>query len=92
MSEETDKRVAMMPGCPIVGAVQFLQALTKRFPPIARHAHSLTLHQGKLQVNLVNSTPCWKFTLDAEDLLKPTEQLVMEIARLMPKDPPPKAA
>jgi hypothetical protein len=92
MSEETDKRVVMLPGCPVVGAVQLLQQLTKRFPPIARHAHSLTLYQGKLQVNLVNTTPCWKFTLDADDLTKPAEQLVMEIARLMPKDPPKTAA
>jgi len=88
--EDQDNRIVM--GMPTAGALVLLQLLTKRFPPIHRHAHSLTLYQGKLQVNLVNVAPCWKFTLDSDDLMKPPAQLVMEIARLMPKDPPKPAA
>jgi len=91
MNEEQDNRI-IPAGIPTAGALALLQLLTKRFPPIPRHSHSLTLYQGKLQVNLVTTAPCWKFTLDAEDMMKPPAQLVMEIARLIPKDPPKPAA
>jgi hypothetical protein len=88
---ETDKRLVVIPGS-LGGAHSLLQHLTRRFPPIARHSHSLTLHNGKLQVNLLHVTPAEKVTLDADDLAKPIAQLVMEIAALLPKDPPKPAA
>ena len=81
----------MLPGN-LSGAHTLLQILTKRFPPIARHNHSITLHQGKLQLNLVHVTPCEKLTFDTEDLQKPTAQLALEIANLVPKEPPKSAA
>lgn len=73
--------------------VTFLTLVTKRFPPLARHAHSLVLKKGKLQLNLVNATPCWQFIFDEADLEKGAEQLVAEIVRMMPQpsknDPKP---
>jgi hypothetical protein len=65
-------------------AQQFLEMVTKRFPPLARHHHSLVLHKGKLQLNLVTVAPCWKFVFDEADLEKPAAELVTEIARLLP--------
>lgn len=91
MSEEADKRVFTMPGT-LSGARALLQMMTQRFPPIARHAHSITLYQGKLQLSLVHVTPCEKLTFDAEDLQKPTAQLALEIANLVPREPPKPAA
>jgi hypothetical protein len=72
-------------------AVLFLELLTKRFPPISRHSHQLLLRNGKLQLNLVNVTPCWKFTFDDSDVLKSANQLVDEIARIVvtTKEVPP---
>jgi hypothetical protein len=89
MSE--DKRVLTLPGN-VSGALLLLQQMKRRFPPIARHAHSLTIYQGKLQLSLVHVTPCEKLVLDADDLAKPIDQLVTEIARLVPRDPPKSAA
>jgi hypothetical protein len=83
MTNDTDNRLVALPGT-LAGAQRFLHLVTKRFPPIARHAHSFTLYQGKLQLNLVSVAPCWKFTFDAEDLAKSPEHLVQEIAMLMP--------
>jgi hypothetical protein len=91
MSEDTDKRLVTLSGT-LWGAQALLQMMTKRFPPIARHAHSITLFQGKLQLNLVHVAPCEKLTLDADDLNKPVAQLVLEIVNLMPKEPPKTAA
>jgi hypothetical protein len=71
----------------------FLELLTKRLPPMARHAHSLTLQKGKLQLNLVTVAPCWKFIFSDEDLQKEPQTLVAEIARLVPpKDSPTSVA
>lgn len=91
MSNETDKRLVAIPST-LAGAHHFLRLVTKRFPSLDRHAHLLTLHQGKLQLSLVCDAPCWQFTFDAEDLTKAPEQLLQEIARLMPpKEPKPAA-
>jgi hypothetical protein len=73
-------------------AFLFLNLLTKRFPPLDRHAHSLTLHRGKLQLNLVTDAPCPKFCFDAADMEKDPAQLVGEIVGLMLKDPTAPAA
>ena len=88
---ETDKRVAVIPGT-LAGAQSLLQHLTKKFPPIARHSHSFTLYNGKLQLNLVHVAPAEKLTFDVEDLAKPIAQLVLEISQMLPKDPPKPAA
>jgi len=95
MSEEPDKRLTAsleMSASTLMGAQALLQQLTKKYPPIPRHNHSITLHQGKLQLNLVHVTPCESVTFDAEDLAKPVAQLVLEIAALVPKEPPRPAA
>jgi hypothetical protein len=73
-------------------AFLFLNLVTRRFPPLARHAHSLTLYRGKLQLNLVNIAPCWKLCFDVADLEKDPARLVEEIAVLMSKDSPPSVA
>lgn len=73
-------------------ALQFLDMVTKRFPPLDRHGHSLTLHNGKLQLNLVCVAPCWKFCFDATDLEKDPAKLVQEIARMLPREEPTPAA
>ena len=73
-------------------ALQFLEMVTKAFPPLDRHGHSLTLHKGKLQLNLVCAAPCWKFSLDVADLEKDPSQLVQEVARMLPKEEPTPAA
>lgn len=95
MNEETDKRLVQdleMSVSTLRGTQALLQQLTKRFPPIPRHNHSITLYQGKLQLNLVHVTPCESVTFDAEDLNKPVAQLVLEIASLVPRDPTKPAA
>lgn len=72
---------------------RFLELVTKRFPPIQRHAHSLVLRAGKLQLNLVTTAPCWQFVLNEADLQKTPEQLVTDIAKLMSgKDSSPTVA
>jgi len=91
MNEETDKRLLPMPSV-LAGAQTLLQQMTKKYPPIARHSHSLTLYNGKLQLNLVHVTPCESLVFNAEDLTKPTAQLVLEIAALVPREPPKPAA
>lgn len=91
MNEETDKRLVPIPGT-LAGAQTLLTHLTKKFPPLGRHHHSITLHQGKLQLNLVHVAPCESVTFDAEDLAKPVAQLVMEIVALVPKETPKPAA
>jgi len=71
-------------------ALIFLELLTKQFPPLARHAHSLTLHRGKLMVALVNTAPCSTFILNAADLEHDPAKLVREIVGLMSKEDQPK--
>lgn len=96
MSEEQpDKRLVMMlemSASTLLGAQALLQQMTKKYPPIPRHAHQLTMREGKLVLNLLHVTPCESITLDAEDLSKPVAQLVLEIAALVPKEPPRPAA
>ena len=95
MNEEADKRLAMvmeMSASTLLGAQGLLLQLTKKYPPIPRHNHQLTLREGKLVVNLLHVTPCESITLDAEDLAKPVVQLVLEIAALVPREPPKPAA
>lgn len=95
MNEETDKRVVtvtMSPAGTLAAAQSLLAHLTKKFPPIPRHNHQITLKQGKLVLNLVHVTPCESITFDADDLAKPVAQLVLEIAALVPTNPPKSAA
>lgn len=95
MNEETDKRVATVTAVPLgtlAAAQSLLTHLTKKFPPIPRHNHQITLKGGKLVLNLVHVTPCESITFDAEDLAKPVAQLVLEIAVLVPREPPKPAA
>ena len=81
------------PSGSISGIVELLDLLTRRFPPLSGHAHQLILQKGKLQLNLVNTAPCWKFTFSEDDLKKQPVQLFAEIIRLMSiKDPLPPAA
>jgi hypothetical protein len=63
----------------------FLQMVTQKFPPITRHAHLLTLRDGKLELKLLNATPCWRFVFDPSDVEKNPEQLLHEITILMAK-------
>jgi hypothetical protein len=70
-------------------AFSFLQLVTKRFPPIPRHAHSLILYGGKPQLNLITTSPCVKICFDVADLEKDPATLVEEITKLMTKDEPP---
>jgi hypothetical protein len=67
-------------------ALIFLELLTKQFPPLARHAHSLTLSRGKLMVSLVNTSPCSKFILSASELEHDPAKLVRDITGLMSKE------
>lgn len=70
----------------------FLELVTKRWPPLFRQSHSLVLHKGKLQLNLIVGAPCQKFVFDPTDLEKDPEALLREVAALMPKDGPVPAA
>lgn len=72
-------------------AFQFMQALTKRIPPLRGHAHQLIIRDGKLQLNLLNATPCWQFIFSSADLEKDPILLVSEVVRMLPpKDNGPK--
>ncbi len=77
----------------MIDACELLTLVTRRFPPLKGHAHQLILHKGRLQLNLVNVAPCWKFTFSDDDLKKQPIQLLAEIVKLMAqKDPPTPAA
>lgn len=64
---------------------QLLEMLTTRFKPLRSHEHQVVLHNNKLQINLVHVAPCWKITLNEEDLQKTPEDLLIEIVKLIPR-------
>lgn len=74
-------------------AEELLTLCTRRFPPLKGHAHQLIMEKGKLQLNLVNTAPCWKITFGEDDLQKQPIQLFAQIVKLMSqKDQPTPAA
>lgn len=66
-------------------AFLILKALTEVFPPDTQARHSVTIQGEKLCLTLHHDSTWHSFLLDDEDMVKPADELVNEIAGLLKK-------